>query len=48
MPDISMCMNAACKLHETCYRFTATPSKWQSYSKFEDPEEENCFIPNKK
>jgi len=31
-PDISMCSTKECPLHETCYRFTATPSDFrQSY-----------------
>lgn len=32
MPDISMCKGDGCTIKDTCYRFTATPSKWrQSY-----------------
>jgi len=32
MPDISMCTGKDCKVKESCYRFTATPSDyWQSY-----------------
>lgn len=31
MPDISMCKGGDCPLKETCYRFKATPSDWQSY-----------------
>jgi hypothetical protein len=32
MPDICMCNGGACPLKETCYRFTAKPSKYlQSY-----------------
>lgn len=32
MPDITMCFGDNCPIKETCYRFTATPSKWrQSY-----------------
>lgn len=32
MPDIAMCWGENCPIKETCYRFTATPSKWrQSY-----------------
>ena len=32
MPDIAMCWGDNCPIKETCYRFTATPSKWrQSY-----------------
>ena len=32
MPDISMCTGKDCPFKESCYRFTATPSKYmQSY-----------------
>lgn len=31
MPDISMCYGLNCKRREYCYRFTATPSHFQSY-----------------
>lgn len=32
MPDITMCMGHECPIKETCYRYTAIPSKyWQSY-----------------
>jgi hypothetical protein len=32
MPDIAKCWGENCPIKETCYRFTATPSKWrQSY-----------------
>ena len=32
MPDITICKGDNCPIKETCYRFTATPSKWgQSY-----------------
>ena len=32
MPDITMCWGDNCPIKETCYRYTATPSKWrQSY-----------------
>ena len=32
MPDIAMCWGDNCPIKETCYRCTATPSKWrQSY-----------------
>lgn len=34
MPDISMCLDHKCPLRETCYRYKATPSKWQSYTGF--------------
>lgn len=36
MPDICMCGQDACPKHETCYRFTATPSEYrQAYCAFE-------------
>jgi hypothetical protein len=31
MPDISMCPGTNCPQKETCYRYTAKPSDWQSY-----------------
>lgn len=31
MPDISMCEGTGCLQKESCYRFTAEPSKYQSY-----------------
>lgn len=34
MPDTSMCANQQCKQKDTCYRFRAQPSQWQSYSSF--------------
>lgn len=35
MPDITMCSpDKIRKLCEKCYRFTAKPSTWQSYSRF--------------
>lgn len=35
MPDISMCMNEACKSKLDCYRYTATPTDgMQAYSGF--------------
>lgn len=43
MPDITMCRNALCEEKEKCYRWTATPSNWQSYASFEGPKEgEKC------
>lgn len=35
MPDISMCKNNKCPLNETCYRYVATPSSYQTYSDFQ-------------
>ena len=31
MPDITMCKGEGCEAKNTCYRFTATPSKYQPY-----------------
>jgi hypothetical protein len=31
MPDLDMCPGTDCPQKETCYRFTAKPSDWQSY-----------------
>jgi hypothetical protein len=31
MPDITMCLGTDCPYKETCYRFTAKPSEYQSY-----------------
>ena len=31
MPDISMCKGKDCPLKETCYRYTAESSDYQSY-----------------
>jgi hypothetical protein len=36
MPDISMCKGGSCPDKEQCYRYTATPSHWQSYANFMD------------
>lgn len=44
MPDISMCNNKECSFRETCYRFKAKPSYYQSYSDFTEfePEGDKC------
>jgi hypothetical protein len=34
MPDIEKCSPTDCKIKETCYRYTARPSEWQSYRDF--------------
>lgn len=39
MPDILMCRNVDCEKKETCYRFKAKASGWQSYMK---PDAEDC------
>lgn len=31
MPDICMCEGHSCLLKESCYRYTAEPSEYQSY-----------------
>jgi hypothetical protein len=31
MSDITMCPGTDCPYKETCYRYTAKPSDWQSY-----------------
>jgi hypothetical protein len=31
MPDIAKCLGTDCPYKETCYRYTAKPSDWQSY-----------------
>ena len=31
MPDITMCKGDQCPLKETCYRYKAKPSMYQSY-----------------
>ena len=42
MADISMCENQTCPLKETCYRFNATPSSWQSYGDFKPNKKGQC------
>lgn len=34
MPDITMCENKDCPLKQSCYRYTAIPSRYQSYANF--------------
>ena len=44
MPDISMCEGGMCPIKETCYRFTADPSDYQSYlgnPPFKEVDEDN-------
>jgi hypothetical protein len=31
MPDITMCLGTDCPYKETCYRYTAKPSEYQSW-----------------
>lgn len=43
MPDISKCKNNFCPSRVNCYRFTSTPSEFQSYSSFKpDENEDKC------
>ena len=35
MADITMCDNKECSKKETCYRYTANRSDWQSFALFE-------------
>ena len=45
MPDITMCLNHSCPMRFTCYRFTAVPGEWQSYSCFKPVNGEcNAFM----
>ena len=38
MPDISMCANGlSCELRDTCYRYVAKSSRYQSYIAPPDP-----------
>jgi len=41
MPDISMCQGNKCPLKETCYRFKATASSYQSYFSVSPIKEDN-------
>lgn len=45
-----MCENKKCPIKDTCYRWTALPSQFQSYSKFKYSKENGCeyFLPLKK
>jgi len=43
VPDISMCADKYCPSRETCYRFKATPSAYQTYGAFpRKPEDVKC------
>ena len=41
MPDITMCNGKGCDLALTCYRYTATPSKYMQSYFVESPIENN-------
>ena len=51
MPDITMCYSNNCPERQNCYRYTAKPSMYQSWSNFEYVCNENSgfedFISNK-
>lgn len=49
MPDISMCQNMTCPKKENCYRFTAAPGRYQSYTSFTPDEKGECsyYMPNR-
>ena len=34
MPDITMCITKTCPIKESCFRYTAKPNTYQSYSDF--------------
>jgi hypothetical protein len=42
MPDITMCTSKLCPQRKECYRSTAIPSDWQSWSNFYDKDEHEC------
>jgi hypothetical protein len=44
MPDISMCKNENCIKKESCYRFNAIPSRYQSFADFDYEIDKSCFI----
>lgn len=43
MADITMCGNDNCTKREQCFRYTATPSQWQSYAAFTQDEYGKCI-----
>lgn len=42
MPDITKCLNEDCPIKETCYRWTAIASEWQSVAKYNYDKENGC------
>jgi hypothetical protein len=42
MPGISMCHNDTCKSRMKCFRYTAIPNDWQSYTPFGTDECKTC------
>ena len=41
-PDITMCLGTDCPHKETCYRYTAKPSEYQSYFMEAPIQDEKC------
>jgi hypothetical protein len=44
MPDIAMCPGTNCPQKETCYRYTAKPSDWQSYFSVPPIKDGKCYM----
>lgn len=42
MADITMCLNRSCPSRSSCYRVSARPGEWQSYSAFQPDEHGRC------
>jgi len=42
MADTTMCQNSTCPSRDSCYRYKATPSIWQSYGPFVYDENGSC------
>jgi len=36
MADITMCMGNNCNKKKKCYRYTAIPDQWQSWSSYDE------------
>lgn len=43
MADITKCDRPDCPIKNTCYRFTARDSQWQSYAIFEECNADNDY-----
>ena len=43
MPDITMCLNSECDKRDSCYRFVAIPSDYQSYGSFRPEPDGECL-----
>jgi hypothetical protein len=42
MADITMCQNEDCPVKDTCFRYLATPSQYQSFYVFDKDTKEPC------